>query len=129
MASIYQTARSVPFFDARMGASRLARGMSLHASGALLLYVAIQTWGVVSFNAMPGGQILPFAALALLIGGALPYFRRVERRWQSLGSTALPSRALLSHYRRERARLWTLALVAPVTWLAVLVSLGLLIGA
>jgi len=100
-----------------VGVPRLARQMTLHASLAVLAFSVIQIIGVLLLHDHRGGALLPVVALASLMVIAVPFTRHIERRWANLARTALPSATLLSHFRRDRARLWRFALLVPVLWL------------
>lgn len=91
--------------------------MSRHASGALLTFALLQIAGVVALSDMPGGSVLPFVALSVLLLVALPFSRMLERRWSGLASTALPSSGLMQAFRADRSRLWRLALIVPTLWI------------
>jgi hypothetical protein len=96
---------------------RLARGMSWHTSSAMLVFAVWQTWLAASFAHVAGGAILPWAALTLLIIGAIPIARRLERRWYRLAVEAFPCPGLIKAYRRDRMQVWSLAVLAPPLWL------------
>lgn len=100
-----------------MAAPRLARAMSWHASGALLLFAGIQIAGVIALADLPGGSALPFVALAMVLLIAVPFSRSLERRWSGLAGSALPSSGLVQAFRADRSRLWRLALVVPTLWI------------
>lgn len=117
MASVFPGSRTAESFCSRHGAARLARAMSWHASGALLLFAALQIVGVIALSGMPGGQMLPFVALALLVLVAVPFSRRLERRWSRLADTALPGPGLTVRFRKDRERLWRLACIVPTAWI------------
>lgn len=117
MASVFPGTRTTESFCSRHGAPRLAKAMSWHASGALLLFAALQIAGVIALSGMPGGRILPFVALALLMLVALPFSRTLERRWSGLADTALPGPGLTDRFRRDRERLWRLACIVPTAWI------------
>lgn len=99
-------------------APTLARAISVHASLALLTFAALQIGGVVLLANQPGGGFLPLVALGALLLLAIPFARRIERRWARLSDNALPSPALHSHFRRDRGRLWRAAIAVPPIWLA-----------
>ena len=102
---------------APQGPRALARRMTTHAALALMVFAVIQCIGVVLFNSRPWGQWLPFVALAVLVLGAIPYARFMDRRWKRLADQALPSEHLARRYRGDRARLWKLAALMPAAWL------------
>lgn len=117
MASVFPLGRGAYNFGSAVAAPRLARSMSMHVSAAILIFAALQLWGVVVLSSMPGSRPLPFVALALLLLAAIPFAKAQERRWKRLADTALPSSTLVREYRRDRSRLWTLTLIAPALWL------------
>lgn len=113
MASVFPLSRNTHTMFALPGSRRLARGMSRHAAGAMLLFAGWQAWLAIGLSDQFGAATLPWAALILLILGAIPLTRAMERRWHRLAQEALPCPGLLSAYRRDRARLWLLALAVP----------------
>ncbi|MEQ1726403.1 MAG: hypothetical protein ABL882_10815 [Sphingopyxis sp.] len=117
MASVFPLSRTQENYGSAWAAARLARSMTWHTSGALLAFAALQLWGVIALAGEPGARALPFVALGLLTLIAIPFARRLERRWRDLSSTALPSDGLVSHFRRDRSRLWRLALLVPTLWI------------
>lgn len=98
--------------------------MTWHASAALLAFAGLQLWGVIALANVPGARILPFVALGLLILIAVPFTRRLEQRWRSLAGSALPSSGLEHVFRRDRTRLWRLALVVPALWLGLFAAVA-----
>lgn len=123
MASVFPGVRVVPRANAPVSAPSLARAMSWHASGALLLFALLQIAGLLLLDDVARGPV-PLIALALIVLGALPFARRIERRWSRLGETALPSDGLINRFRTDRARLWRLALIVPPLWLGVAVLMA-----
>jgi hypothetical protein len=123
MASVFPSARVHPRVTTPVSAPSLARAMSWHASGALMLFALMQIAGLFLIADAAHGP-LPFIALAFVVLGAVPYARRLERRWARLADTALPSDGLINRFRNDRARLWRLALVVPPLWLGVSVLMS-----
>ncbi|MEK6542099.1 MAG: hypothetical protein AABZ45_08270 [Pseudomonadota bacterium] len=117
MASVFPHSRTQDKYGSAVAAPRLARAMTWHASAALLAFAGLQLWGVVALSNVPGARILPFVALGLLILIAVPFARRLQRRWHGLAGSALPSSGLEHIFRRDRTRLWRLALIVPTLWL------------
>lgn len=117
MASVFPLGRAQANWGSPDTASRLARRMSRHASAALLMFAAVQIVGIILLNDLPGGRMLPYVALALLVLGAVPFARRVEARWQDLEKRALPCPGLRARFRADRSTLWRLALAVPALWL------------
>ena len=116
MASVFPQSRASMSLRYSRGAPRLARAMSWHSSGALMTFAILQIIAVLLLSSLPGGRVLPFLALAALVLAAVPFARRMERRWHDLGRTALPSSGLMHRFRRDRSRLWLFALAAPPLW-------------
>jgi hypothetical protein len=127
MASVYPQARQNHYTAPVTGPSRLAHSMVLHASAALLFFAGIQIWGAAALQAMPGGRALPFIALAMLMGAALPFARAVQRRWALIAEKSLPCPALVSRFRRDRARLWQFALLVPPLWIGAYLVIAALV--
>lgn len=117
MASVFPQSRTQSYVQPLVGAERLARHMSWHASGALLTFAALQIWGVLTLIHVPYGRSLPFVALAILLLVAVPFSRRIERRWHDFANNALPSSGLLIRFRKDRSRLWRLAFLMPTLWI------------
>lgn len=117
MASVFPGNRTRVSYSSRSSAPRLAKSMSWHASGALLLFAAIQIVGAVALANVPAGRLAPFVALALVLLVAVPFSRAIESRWSALADSALPGPGLLARYRRDRDRLWRLACIVPTAWL------------
>lgn len=117
MASVFPHSRTHIGMEPLVGADRLARHMSWHASGALLTFAGLQIWGVLLLIDGALGRLLPFAALAVLLLVAVPFSRRIEKRWHHFANTALPCSGLSLRFRKDRSRLWRLAVLVPVLWL------------
>lgn len=129
MASVFPQSRGYSAIQQMVGPERLAKHMSWHASAALLTFAGLQIWGVLTLIDLPHARILPFVALAILLLVAVPYSRRIERRWHAFANTALPSSGLIVRFRKDRGRLWRLAFVVPTLWIGLfaLVSKTLLV--
>ena len=123
MASVFPGVRVNPRYTTPVSAPSLARAMSWHASGALMLFALMQIAGLLLVDNAARGPA-PFIALALVVLGAVPFARRLERRWARLAETALPSDGLINRFRQDRARLWRLALIVPPIWLGVAVLMS-----
>jgi hypothetical protein len=117
MASLFPGTGSFSSSLALPGGRQLARGMSRHTAGAMTLFAIWQAWLAASFAHVPGGTALPWAALALLVIGAIPLARRLERRWYRLAADSFPCPGLLRAYRRDRFLVWGLAMIMPPLWL------------
>lgn len=118
MASVFPLSRTHENREFLPSPSKLARAVTLHSSLAVLTFAALQVCAVVALAQQPGGSMLPFVALAVLILLFIPFARRIERRWRNLAAAALPSDGLLVSFRRDRQLLWRLALIGPLAWVA-----------
>lgn len=117
MASVFPGNRTQVSYCSRSGAPRLARSMSWHASGALMLFALIQIGGAFALAGLPAAQLVPFIALGLVLLAAVPFSRSIEHRWSRLAESALPCPGLITRYRRDRDLLWRLACIVPTAWL------------
>ena len=117
MASVFPLSRTQEKYGSVLTAPRLARSMTWHTSAALLAFAGLQLWGVIALANMPGARTLPFVALGMLVLTAVPFARRLERRWRDLAGSALPSSGLEHVFRRDRSRLWRLAVFIPLAWI------------
>ena len=113
-----------PRSGSRLGAPRLAKAMSWHASGALMLFALLQIAGAFAVSSLPGGRLVPFVALALVVLVAIPFSRSLERRWSGLAHCALPGPGLVTRFRRDRETLWCLACIVPTLWLGLFAAVA-----
>jgi hypothetical protein len=126
MASVFPGTKSVSNPLALPSGRALARGMSRHASVAMLVFALWQVWLALRFADSAGGGALPWVSLVLLMIGAIPFARHMERRWQRLTQDSFPCPGLVAAYRRDRRRLWLLAISAPVIALGATIMIGTL---
>ena len=124
MASSFPTrapVRSANFTDR---ARSLGNRMTRHVAAAVVVFAIAQIWLVAAAIDAGAPRGISIAALFALIGLAIPYARFIEKRWQRLGETALPSPALTQRYRRDVVRLWLMTLLVPVSWIGGTVAAG-----
>lgn len=124
MASGYQFGRRSSPFSSDFRAGRLARLITMHVSCAVVVFAALQIGGVVILSGLPGSNLTPFIALALLLVLAIPLARRLESRWTFLSNRALPCPGLLKLFQRDRNRLWLFALFVPLSWIGAFALIG-----
>ncbi len=96
--------------------ANLSRRMALHVAGALLLFTIIQLWATAAAVQAGAPRWMPFIGLALLLLGAIPTARMMERRWQRWGEGVLPCPKIAARYRRDITLLWVGALFVPLLW-------------
>lgn len=89
------------------------RGMSDNIAYALLAYTALQIFVTMEALKSPGGSLLPYLALVILVGAIIPACRRFERRWDRLSDEQAADPTLAASYRHDRLVLWLLAIGLP----------------
>ncbi|OCC24462.1 hypothetical protein MB02_06625 [Croceicoccus estronivorus] len=89
------------------------RWMSDNVAYALWVYTSLQIFMTVAVLKGPGGSILPYLGLALLVGAVLPGFSALEKRWERLSCDEAANPALEPAFRRDRRLIWTLAIGLP----------------
>ena len=101
-------------FTAR--APRLGHRMTRHAAAAVVVFALAQIWLVSAAIEAGAPRMLGIIALLGLVAFAIPFARRIERRWHRLGQQALPSPALTQRFYRDVRWLWLLAVLLPAAW-------------
>lgn len=89
------------------------RRISNHVAYALLAYTGLQIFVVMGAIKGEGTSMLPYMGLVALVGFVIPLCRRVEKRWQALGRSALSDTSLMATYRGDRLGIWLFALGFP----------------
>ena len=88
--------------------------MSDNIAAALIVYTTLQiflTMGALHAN---GGSLLPYFALVVLVAAIIPACRLFERRWNRLSEAQAADRRFAKPYRRDRMRLWLMAIGLPL---------------
>lgn len=98
----------------------MSRRMAVHIAAALLVFTLIQLWATAVAIDAGGPRWMPFIGLAVLVLGAIPSARVLERRWRQFTEGALPNRKLVSTYRRDLTLLWMGALMVPLMWVLII---------
>ena len=98
-------------------ARSLGARMTRHVAVALMLFAILQIWLVNAALELGASRLVSIGALVTLLAFAIPFARRMERRWHRLGEQALPSPALTAQFRRDLVWLWSLALLLPPLWI------------
>ena len=101
--------------------------MSDNIACALLVYTALQIFVTMGALNAPGGSILPYFALVLLVAAIIPACRSFERRWDRLDDVQAADPAFASCFRRDRIWLWVMAIGLPFAITAVFKLLALAI--
>lgn len=89
------------------------RRMSDNTAYALLVYTALQIWLTMGAMSGTGASLLPYLALAILVGGIIPACYRLERRWSRLSDAQAADPAMAPLFRRDRRMVWVLAFGLP----------------
>lgn len=89
------------------------RRMSDNVAYALWVYTGLQIFMTVAVLKGPGGSVLPYIGLALLVGAVLPGFRALEKRWERLSNSEAADLAREPAFRRDRRLIWGLAIGLP----------------
>ena len=100
--------------------SSLSRRFAFHIAAALLVFTLVQLWAIATAIEAGAPRWLPLVGLVILMGGAIPLSRILERRWQRWGQGVLPCAKLTKRYRRDRALLWGGAFFVPLLWVLAL---------
>lgn len=69
-------------------------------------------------------SIMPYFVLVLLVGLAIPFLRGLERKWQAIEASGVERPA--SDFTADRIKLWGLAILMPIIFMAIAKFLGTL---
>lgn len=115
------TSRTTPLpASSSYSMTSLSRRMAVHIAAALMVFTIIQLWATAIAIDAGGPRWMPFIGLAVLVLGAIPSARVMERRWRRFTEGALPNRKLVSAYRRDLTLLWMGALLVPLLWVVII---------
>jgi len=102
--------------------------MSDHVAYALLVYTSLQIFMTIQAMHKDGSSsILPYLALVVLVAGIIPACRWFEGRWTTLDDRKATDPALRTAFRRDLARLWSLAIGLPFVLTALFRALAALL--
>lgn len=94
--------------------------MAVHIAAALMVFTIIQLWATAIAIGAGGPRWMPFIGLAILVLGAIPASRILERRWRQFAQDAILNRKLASAYRRDLTLLWLGTLLVPLLWVVII---------
>ena len=100
--------------------------MSDNIAYALLVYTGLQIFGTMGALKGENGSLLPYLALIVLVIAIIPSCRRFEKRWNRLSDDQAADPELATHFRRDRAALWLLAIGLPFALVAMFKLLAIL---
>lgn len=103
------------------------RRMSDNVAYALWVYTGLQIFLTLAILKGPGGSVLPYFALVLLIVVVLPGFQSLEKRWEELSDAQAADPALEPAYRRDKRLIWSLAIGLPFVLTLVIKALDALL--
>jgi hypothetical protein len=87
--------------------------MSDNVAYALLVYTALQIFVTTQALRETGSSALPMMALVVLVAAIIPWCRRFEKRWESIGEANACDPQLKPRFRRDQIVLWALAIGLP----------------
>jgi uncharacterized membrane protein len=88
-----------------------AKRISNNIAAALVVYTLLLIF--IATPAMDSGASMwPFLILVLLVAAVIPYFRKIDRRWQALDASGASN--LVSLFAFDRIKLWVLTLAIPL---------------
>lgn len=102
----------------RSGHGTWTRRMTNNAASAILVYAVVQIVLTSALHVRGIGPAVGYFGIAVLMGAAIPFARQLEARWRAFEATERSSRAVEARFRRDRATLWTAAVLFPFAWIA-----------
>lgn len=101
-----------------------ARRMSSHLATALVVFCLLQ----IVIVAKMGGSLLLHLGVIIAIGGFALAARGLERRWEMLDQSGLPTQGLALRFRRDLLQLWSATIVGALLWIPVAIIFRALFG-
>jgi len=95
---------------------RWKRRISNHAAAALLVFTLLHIVCVTAASGYTGARWVSFLGIALLVLVVIPAISKIEARWEALTRQPLGPAEIVTHFRRERRRLWLAAVTMPFVW-------------
>lgn len=115
MASMFPGSRAPTHSSARSWHRR----MSNNLAAALVTFAGLQIVVISAVVATGTTTLLYHIGIAILIGAIIPTARNLERRWEYLSRSDLPSDGLAARFRMDQLKLWTGTLLLPLGWIPV----------
>ena len=104
-----------------------ASRMSDHVAFALLTYTGLQIFVTMLVLKSNHSSILPYFALVVLVFAIIPAARAFEMRWTELPESRAHDPALAGEFKRDRALVWTAAILAPLAITALIKGVSTLL--
>lgn len=102
--------------------------MSDNIAYALLTYTGLQIFMTMGALEAHNTSLLPYFALVLLVGAIIPACRWFERRWNRLDDAHAADPNLAAAFKRDRRRLWLLAIGLPFLITGLFKALAMVFG-
>jgi hypothetical protein len=90
-----------------------AKRMSDNIAFAMVAYTLMLIFMVTPKLESTGTSIFPYFILVMLVGCAIPYGHKLERRWDMLSSSELSQSGLNTRFAIDRIILWLAAIGVP----------------
>ncbi len=91
-----------------------AKRMSDNIAIAMVAYTLMLIFMVTPKLESGGMSIFPYFVLVILVGLAIPYGHKLERRWDRLGVSELSVSGLNTRFAIDRIILWIAAIGVPL---------------
>lgn len=91
-----------------------SKRMSDHIAIALVIYTLLLIFIVTPNIETKGMSIFPYFLLVVLVGFAIPVFRRFDHRWRALQNSELSASGLETRFALDRTKLWAIAVGVPL---------------
>ena len=98
--------------------------MSSHLAAALVIFCLLQIFIVAKM----GGSLLLHLGIIVAIGGFAVAARGLERRWELLDRSGLPTHGLDLRFRRDLVQLWAASIGGGLLWIPVAIIFRALFG-
>jgi hypothetical protein len=90
-----------------------AKRMSDNIAFAMVAYTLMLIFMVTPKLESTGTSIFPYFILVILVGCAIPYGHKLERRWDMLSASELGKSGLNTRFTIDRIILWAAAIGVP----------------
>lgn len=110
----------------RNARNSFAKNMCNQVAYALLIHTFMLIMITSRALETSGISIFPFFLLVIFVGIAIPYLRKLERRWQNVGNS--DGRDLNKQFTNDCIGLWSLAIAMPIVYFAIAKAIASLFG-
>ncbi len=106
--------RDNSYFENKRSKKPYAKRMSDNIAIAMVAYTLMLIFMVTPKLESAGMSIFPYFVLVILVGLAIPYGHKLERRWDRLGVSELSASGLNTRFAIDRLILWVAAIGVPL---------------